>query len=228
MRGPEIAKLLAQLVFLAVIFAVQLFGGAGTVSWPSGWVFLVLFFVFVVALTAWLYVRNPDLLRERMEMGRADQKTWDKVFFGLMFLLFVAWLVLNGVDAVRFGWSQVPLWLQLLGGLALLGSFVLFFATFAANTFLSPMVRVQRERGQTVIDSGPYAYVRHPMYAAFVLFAVGTPLLLGSWLALAACLVLFAMVARRAGLEEQTLRAELEGYDAYMQRVRYRLIPMLW
>src|SRR3569833_2781519 len=100
MRGPEIANLLAQLVFLAVIFAVPLFGGAGTVSGPSGGVFLVLFFVFVVALTAWRYVRNPDLLRERMEMGRADQKPWDKVFFGLMFLLFVAWLVLNGVGAV--------------------------------------------------------------------------------------------------------------------------------
>jgi protein-S-isoprenylcysteine O-methyltransferase Ste14 len=122
----------------------------------------------------------------------------------------------------------VPLALEALGAAALLGSFGLFFATFRANTFLSPMVRVQRERGQTVVSAGPYGRVRHPMYAAFVLFALATPLVLGSWLGLVGSAPLVGLVARRAVLEECTLRAELDGYAAYMTHVRYRLVPGLW
>jgi protein-S-isoprenylcysteine O-methyltransferase Ste14 len=103
-----------------------------------------------------------------------------------------------------------------------------FFATFRENSFLSPMVRIQKERGQTVISSGPYRVVRHPMYAGFLLFVVGTALLLGSWLGLLAGVILAVAVARRAVLEERMLRAELDGYDAYAARVRFRLVPGVW
>jgi protein-S-isoprenylcysteine O-methyltransferase Ste14 len=224
----NIPKLIAQLVFVLLIFALPLFVGAGTVTWVAGWVFLVLFFGFVVVLTTWLYVNNPELLVERMAMSNPDQKTWDKVVLGVTFVLFVAWLAVMGLDAVRSQWSAMPTWLQVVGGVALIGSFVLFFLTFRENTFLSPMVRIQKERGQTVVSSGPYHMVRHPMYSAFSLFVLGTALLLGSWLGLLAGAVLVAVVARRAVLEERALRDELEGYAAYMTHVRYRLVPMVW
>jgi hypothetical protein len=103
-----------------------------------------------------------------------------------------------------------------------------FYRTFRENPYLSPAVRVQTERAQKVVSTGPYRYVRHPMYAAFVLFTFGTALLLGSWYGLLGGLLLIGMVARRAVLEERVLQEELEGYSAYMLRVRYRFVPHLW
>lgn len=221
--------LAAQIAGMFVVFALILFLSAGSIAWLAGWVFLVLFFGFTITLSAWLLKYRPALLTERMTgIGKPDQKTWDKVFFATANVLFVAWLVVMPLDAVRFRWSQVPGWLQVLGAILLLGSFVLFFLTFRENAYLSPAVRVQTERGHTVISSGPYRYVRHPMYAAVIPFALGTTLLLGSWYGLIFGLILLIAVARRAVLEERTLRAELPGYAAYMAQVRYRLIPYIW
>jgi protein-S-isoprenylcysteine O-methyltransferase Ste14 len=221
--------LATQIIGMALVFALALFLPAGTLAWPAGWVFLLLFFGFVIALSLWLLKHNPGLLTERMTgVGKADQKAWDKVFLGLVSLLFVAWLILMPLDAVRFRWSQLPVWLQVVGVLVLLGSFALFFLTFRENAYLSPAVRIQTDRGQTVVSSGPYHYVRHPMYAAFLLFVLGTALVLGSWYGLLFGLTLVFAVARRAVLEERTLRQELDGYDAYMAQVEYRLIPRVW
>jgi protein-S-isoprenylcysteine O-methyltransferase Ste14 len=221
--------LVGQIGGMAVVFGVALFGAAGTVAWREGWVFMGLFFGFVVALSGWLARHNPALLTERMTgVGKADQKTWDKVFFGLANGLFLIWLVAMPLDAVRFGWSHVPAVVQMAGAVVLVASFWLFFLTFRENTFLSPAVRVQSERGQTVVSSGPYRYVRHPMYAAALVFFVGTTLLLGSWVGLLVAVVLALGIAARAVLEERTLRAELAGYGEYMARVRYRLIPYVW
>jgi len=221
-------KLAAQVLQLVVIFALPLFGAAGTLDWAGGWVFLVLFFGFVAALTAWLYRNNPALLKERMTATRPDQKTWDKVLMGGMLVLFIGWLALMALDAVRFRWSMMPGWVQAIGAVVLVGSFYALFATFRENSYLSPVVRVQADRGQTVVASGPYAIVRHPMYAAFLLLVVGTALLLGSLWGLAGGTLLVVLVARRAVLEERTLRDELEGYGHYMAKVRYRLVPLLW
>ncbi|HLZ62806.1 MAG TPA: isoprenylcysteine carboxylmethyltransferase family protein [Ktedonosporobacter sp.] len=222
-------KLLAgQMVFLFLVFALALFLSAGTLAWLAGWVYLVLFFSFVFAITFWLFRYNPDLLRERMTVSRSDQKVWDRVFFALLQVVFLAWLILMPLDAVRFHWSQIPVWLQVAGAVILVASFPLFFLTFRENSFLSPMVRLQQDRGQTVVSTGPYHYVRHPMYAAALLFFLGTALLLGSGLGLLWGLLLACAVAIRAVLEERTLRAELPGYDAYMAQVKYRLIPYVW
>jgi protein-S-isoprenylcysteine O-methyltransferase Ste14 len=132
------------------------------------------------------------------------------------------------LDAVRFHWSHMPVWLQVVGAITLIISFFLFFLTFRENSYLSPMVRIQKDRGQTVVSTGPYHYVRHPMYAAILLFVPGVALLLGSWYGLLAGLLIVGMVARRAVLEERTLRQELPGYDAYMTQVKYRFIPHVW
>ena len=161
-------------------------------------------------------------------MTSPDQKAWDKVGFAVIYVVFLAWLVLMPLDAVRFHWSQVPGLLQVAGAIVLVCSFYLFFVTFRENSYLSAMVRIQTDRGQTVVSTGPYHYVRHPMYAAALLFLFGTALLLGSWYGLLVALLLVGMIAVRAVLEERTLQQELQGYDTYMAQVKYRLIPHVW
>ena len=221
--------LLAQIGGMAAVFGLALFGAAGTVAWAAGWVYMALMFGFVAAISAWLARHDPALLTERMTgIGKADQKAWDKVWFAATNVLFLGWLVLMPLDAVRFGWSRVPRVVRVLGAAALVASFWLFYRTFAANPYLSPAVRVQSDRGQTVVSTGPYAVVRHPMYAAAAGYVGGTALLLGSWLGLAAGSLIVASAALRSVKEERVLRAELPGYDAYAARVRYRLLPGVW
>jgi len=221
--------LLGGFAQILVIFGVPLFLAAGTLTWIAGWVYLGLFMIFTVTLSLWLAKNNPGLLSERMTgIGKGDQKSWDKVWYVITFIVFVGWLAFMGFDAVRFKWSHIPLWIQAIGALMLIGSFYVFFVTFRENSFLSPAIRVQEDRGQTVITTGPYHYVRHPMYAALLLFIPGTALLLGSGFgALFGILVIIA-AGWRATQEERTLRDELQGYDAYMHEVKYRLIPYVW
>src|SRR6266487_5120538 len=122
--------LTAQIVGMFAVFALALFLAAGTVAWPAGWAFLALFFSFTVAISRWLLIHNPGCLTERMTgSGKPDQKTWDKVFFGVANVFFLAWLVVMPLDAVRFHWSHMPVWLQLVGAILLLCSFYLFFLT---------------------------------------------------------------------------------------------------
>lgn len=178
----DIRQLTIRVGGMVVIFMLTLFVPAGTLRWTAGWFFLLLFFGFTAALTIWLLRFNPDLLAERLTgVGKPDQKKWDKVLLALTAVAFFSWLALMGVDAARFGWSDVPMWLQGLGTILLLCSFYVFSVTFRENPYLSPAVRIQSERSQTVVSTGLYRYVRHPMYAGFILFAIGTPLVLGSW-----------------------------------------------
>jgi protein-S-isoprenylcysteine O-methyltransferase Ste14 len=165
---------------------------------------------------------------KRSGVGRPDRKSWDKGFVAWIRRAFLAWLILMPLDAVRFHWSHVPNWLQWVGVLLLLDSFYLFVLVYRANAYLSPAVRVQTERGHTVVSTGPYRYVRHPMYGTAILWLAGTALLLGSWYGLLGALVLIVAFAYRAVHEEETLRAELPGYDEYLARVKHRFIPGLW
>ncbi|HWS83094.1 MAG TPA: isoprenylcysteine carboxylmethyltransferase family protein [Ktedonobacteraceae bacterium] len=224
----NIKALVGQFVYSILFFALPLFLAAGTLAWPAGWIFLVLTFGFGLALTLWLFRSNPGLLKERMAITKPNQKAWDKVWMALVAVPFIAWLVLMPLDAVRFHWSQVPLFLQVVGTILLFCSFYLSYVTFRENSYLSTMARIQRDRGQTVVSTGPYHYVRHPLYAAFLLFMLGTALLLGSWYGLLWGLIPVGMLAGRAILEERMLKEELEGYDAYMAQVNYRLIPYIW
>jgi protein-S-isoprenylcysteine O-methyltransferase Ste14 len=223
------AKLVVgQIAGVFLVFALALFLPAGTIAWPAGWLFLALFVGFFASVTLWLFTHNPGLLRERMRMSSPNQKRWDKALFPLQNVLFLAWLVLMSLDAGRFHWSSVPVWLQSFGAIVLVGSFYLLFLTFRENPYLSTVVRVQKERGQRVVSTGPYRYVRHPMYSAILVLVVGTALLLGSWYGVLFGLILMITIARRAELEERALRKELPGYAAYMARVKYRLIPHVW
>jgi protein-S-isoprenylcysteine O-methyltransferase Ste14 len=208
------------------VFAALLFVSAGTVLWTAGWVFMAIFFGFALAITLWLAREHPVLLAERLSPPiQRGQPLWDKVFVAAIVLLFVAWLILMPLDAVRLGWSEVPGWLQVLGAVGLVLSFYVLFLTFRENAYLALVVKVQEERGQTVVTSGPYRYVRHPMYASMFLFFPGCALLLGSWWGLLLCLVILGLLIWRTTLEDRMLKNELAGYEEYARQVRYRLIP---
>lgn len=225
----SLKQLAASILGVMVAVGLALFLAAGTLAWPAAWVFLVAYAVFSWVLSVWLRRYDPALLSERMHgIGKPGQKAWDKVFLGLMGIGFFGWLALMGLDAVRFRWSHLPGWLQGVGLLLLLGSFGFFYLTSRENPYLSPAVRIQQERGQTVVSTGPYRYVRHPMYSGFILFAIGTALLLGSGYGVLGALVLIVMMAWRAVREERVLLNELPGYGDYMARVRYRFIPFVW
>jgi len=221
-------KLLASLVISFVVFALALFLPAGTLAWPAAWIFLILLYSVAIVGEALLLKYNPALLQERMNFSQPNQKTWDKVLTPLFYLLCLAWTVLIPLDAVRFHWSYMPLFLQVVGAILLLISFVLMALTFRENSFLSSTIRIQQDRGQTVVSTGPYHYVRHPLYGGAIPFFLGTALLLGSWYGLLFSLVLIAGMGWRAVMEERMLREELPGYDAYMTQVKYRLIPYVW
>jgi protein-S-isoprenylcysteine O-methyltransferase Ste14 len=223
-----IKQQIGQFVGCFALFALALFLPAGTLAWPAGWLFLALFFGFYLAITIWLVRHNPALLQERLRLRTSDQQGWDKVLFPLLLLYSLAWLSLLSFDTMRAKWSPVPVWLQIVGAIILLSAFVLLFLTFRENTYLSPVVRIQDERGHHVVSTGPYHYVRHPMYAAIAVFVVGTSLLLGSWSGVLVGAVFVVGLARRAILEERTLQAHLPGYASYMIEVKHRLIPYLW
>jgi protein-S-isoprenylcysteine O-methyltransferase Ste14 len=209
--------------------AALLFVPAGTVRWPGAWVFLVETSGLGLATELWLARHDPELLAQRRSsLVQTGQAGWDKVLMAIVPVLWLAWLPLMALDAVRFQASYVPVWVQVFGGLALAVSFFLVYLTYRENSYAAPVVKIQKERGHKVVTTGPYRYVRHPIYASGILSYLGTPLLLGSWYGLIMVPVLTALLGIRAVMEERMLEAELKGYREYVARVRYRLIPMIW
>ena len=225
MSRRELLVTIADFLTLAGL----LFIPAGTIGWMAGWVFMALFCGITLLTLRMLARNNPELLRERMSSPiQREQPLWDKVLLSAVLLLFVAWLILMPLGAVRFGWSDVPLWLQALGAIGVLLSYYGMYLTFRENAYLYPVVKLQEERGQSVVTTGPYRYVRHPMYACALVFFVSTALLLGSWLGLLLSLVLLALIILRTALEDRMLRSGLAGYAEYANTVTYRLIPHVW
>ncbi len=170
------------------------------------------------------------MLEERYKQpGTGNQEGWDRyVVYGLL-VGFILWFFVMPLEAKRFGLSAgFPLWLKFTGVAGLVGSFFLFFRSYTDNTFLSPLVRIQKDRGQQVVSTGVYGFVRHPMYLGATLMFFGAPLLLGSCYGLLAALALTALLMARILGEEEMLARELEGYREYTQKVRYRLFPGLW
>jgi protein-S-isoprenylcysteine O-methyltransferase Ste14 len=180
-------------------------------------------------VSLWLAKADPGLLAERMASPvQKNQKPWDRLFLALIAVIYFGWLVLMAIDARRFAWSHVPLWAQVVGGLLIVASFAGIAWVFRTNSFAAPVIKIQAERHQTVISSGPYAVVRHPMYAFALPQFVGGSLLLGSWWGLAVLLLIVPALAIRTLGEEKMLRTELKGYDDYARRVRWRYAPGIW
>jgi protein-S-isoprenylcysteine O-methyltransferase Ste14 len=216
-----------RLATLLAFVAALLFLPAGRWNWPEAWAILMTYGVFHVLCSVWWLWKDPAQLRERSRIA-ANVKTWDKVIVMAYWPCRLLTLVIAGLDAGRFRWSSVPMPVEALGwlGQAVAASVILWAG--AANTYLSRFARIQDDRGHTVVTSGPYAYVRHPMYAGTIVLFLCIPLALGSWRALLPGAANAVLMVIRARQEDRMLRDELEGYEVYAHRVRYRLLPGVW
>jgi protein-S-isoprenylcysteine O-methyltransferase Ste14 len=198
-------------------------------NWPAAWAYLALMVAFSLVSGLSLARHDPGLVQERLRpFVQKDQPPADKLLTSLLMILMFAWLAFMGLDAARFAWSSVPVSAQALGALILCLGVWICYRVMRENSFAAPVVKIQKERGQTVITTGPYAYIRHPMYFGALFYFVGTSLLLGSWWGLAFALVMICLLCIRIPIEERALRAGLQGYDDYAARVPYRLIPLIW
>lgn len=224
-----LVKSLIRTVLWLALLAILLFVPAGTVNWTGAWIFLIETSVISILLGLWLARYDPELLKERMRSPiQKEQSAEDKIVTGLILLFFFGWFAFMALDAVRFRWSTVPGWLQAPGAFGVLVACYIAYLTLRENTFAALVVKVQKERAQKVITTGPYRYVRHPMYAGLIFYLVCTPLLLGScWGLLWGC-GLLGLFAIRILIEEGTLRKGLPGYNDYAAQVRYRLVPRIW
>ena len=192
-----------------------------------GWAFLGTFVVLNVAAVVYLWHTNAEIIVARAASHRGT-KLWDRVLFILLNVLTLAIFPVSAMDNARFHWSVVPLWLTAVGYLLFLIAMAGIVWVLRVNKFAEPRVRIQAERQHKVVDTGPYAIVRHPFYvAAFFLF-IGMPLALGSlWGLLPSALANLVLIVRTA-CEDRMLQKELDGYQEYARRVRYRLLPGVW
>ena len=200
---------------------------AGRLDWYPAWAFLIAFFTSTGCLALWMSRRDPALVRERTRVAD-NVEPWDQVLMAVYTVFLVAMLVLAGLDAGRFGWSKVPVVVRALACIGLGAAMLLIWRVMEANTFLSERVRIQEERGHRVITTGPYRYVRHPMYVGVILSMCCIPIVLGSWYALILGGTIGILFVLRTALEDRTLIHKLSGYLAYAQNVRFRLIPGIW
>jgi protein-S-isoprenylcysteine O-methyltransferase Ste14 len=226
----ETGNLLVQaflgLAFLLIVLALALFIPAGSLRFWQGWTYLGVFGLSTILITAYLIRRDRELLARRVKGGpAAETQKSQQVIQSFASLFFIALYVVAGLD-FRFGWSQVPPVLSLVAdGVVALGFYIVFLV-FKENTYTSATIEVAD--AQQVISSGPYGVVRHPMYAGAFLLLLFTPLALGSWVALPLPLPLILVIIARLLAEERFLAANLSGYEAYRQKVRYRLLPYIW
>jgi protein-S-isoprenylcysteine O-methyltransferase Ste14 len=218
---PVSAYIQAAVFF--VLAAIALFASAGTIEIPTYWAYLAIFAAILVASLIWI---DPDLARERLRPGGGKPPAALRLFSGVLFLHWV----IAGLDHGRFHWSDnVPISLQIAGLIVLALSYGFCFWAMRVNRFFSSVIRIQNDRGQHVISSGPYAVIRHPGYTSGILVVVMSGIALGSWLAtivLAVTTVPFLLW--RTVREDHVLKAELPGYSDYAARVRWRLCPGIW
>lgn len=211
-----------------LILTLCMFLPAGTWAWSRGWLYLAVIVSAAVMSTTYLRRVNPDVIAGRVNRHERPRR-WDLLLVLLVALpSMLAIPIVSGLDDGRFHWSRLPWWGSALGYALLLGGMCGVTWAQAVNKFFEPSVRIQADRGHRVIDTGPYAFIRHPGYLFSFLFFIGIPLALGSLWGLIPALLMCSFLVARTILEDQTLQAELPGYREYAQRVRYRLIPRVW
>ena len=222
-RGQAIAYAIG----LPIALLLLIFLPAGSLGWRPGWVF-VMVLVPAFATSALVLARvNPIIYRARSRF-QPGTKGWDKALLAFMIPAMVAILPVAALDAGRLHWSHVPFGLVILGYAAVLLGIALTGRAQAVNPYFEPGVRIQSERHQHVIDTGPYRFVRHPGYVAALLLFFGMALALGSYWALVPAALSAALLILRTAWEDRLLQAELAGYPDYASRVRWRLVPGVW
>ena len=224
---PSPGALIVRLVVGVAAFAAALVLLAGRLDWLEAWAFLFLLFAYLLGVILWMARRDPALMMERRQAG-PNVKGWDKVIIGLYTCLFFSTFIVAALDAGRFRWSATPPLLQALGWGALAAAAAIIFWAMTSNTFLSERMRIQAERGHRTITTGPYRYVRHPMYLGVIACVVCVPCVLGSWWAMLPGFLSAILFVIRTALEDRTLQRELPGYREYAELVRYRLVPWIW
>ena len=206
-----------------LLVGLLLFLPAGTIEYIYGWLFVGLLFVPMLIAGFVMLFKSPEFLKKRLDAK--EKQAAQKGVLAFSGLMFIAGFVVAGLD-FRFGWSNMPAWVVIAASVLFLAAYALYAEVMGENAYLSRTIKV--EQGQTVVDTGLYGIVRHPMYAVTILLFLMIPLVLGSWYALIAFAFYPAIIVVRLRDEENLLTRELPGYDAYKKKVKYRLIPFIW
>lgn len=224
--GRHIQKLFQDLTIPAW-WLISLFGSAGKLRWTRGWICTVLYLAALYACRAMVKKLNPGLLEQRQTAIREDTKPFDRLFLRVFLSLTVAQPIIAGLGA-RFSWAPMPLWTVYPGIGLFISSAVLITWVLVKNPHAESSVRIQKDRAHIVIASGPYRLVRHPMYVGLAQLHLSMALILGSTWTMALAGLITILLLWRTALEDQTLRRELPGYEAYTTVTRYRVMPGIW
>ena len=221
-----ITSMVLRLVIGLTLFSILLFLPAGTFEWPEAWAFIIILLTYAIALHFLIFKENPTALKSRQHYKPVF--SLDTCILAIAGIFFISMFVLIGLDVGQFQWTSPlvhPLF-KYLGFSIFTCSLILFMLVMKENVYLSRVIEVQEK--QTVISTGPYAFIRHPMYLANILFVLSIPLALGSYVAIIPAVLFLVCFIPRIMFEEKVLIKELEGYQEYMQKVRYRVIPKIW
>jgi protein-S-isoprenylcysteine O-methyltransferase Ste14 len=222
-NGKLLARALIRFLLAFIFVAVLLFLPAGSLEYYNGWLFLCALFIPMSFVLIYLIVRDPALLEKRMKTDEKEKP--QKVYLVLSILATIATFAIPGFD-YRFQWSNVPVWLVVLSTVFMITGYFLFFLVMKQNSYASRVVEIQEE--QKLIDTGLYSIVRHPLYSGAILLYGFAPIVLGSFYALIPMIFIPILLAIRIKNEEKVLLEGLKGYDAYMKKVKFRLLPFLW
>ena len=214
---------LAKFTCGLLLVGLLIFLPAGTVNYLHGWLLIGLLFAPMLIAGLVMVRRSPEFLKRRLDAK--EKQTVQKGVEAFSGLMFIAGFVVAGLD-FRFGWSKIPAWVVITAAAIFLIAYALYAEVMRENAYLSRTIRV--EAGQTVVDTGMYGVVRHPMYGVTILLFLMIPLVLGSWYALIAFAFYPAIIVVRLKNEEELLTRELPGYNEYKKKVKYRLIPFIW
>jgi protein-S-isoprenylcysteine O-methyltransferase Ste14 len=220
---PGVIRRFGQIALLVALQAILLFASAGRLDWLEGWLYVSLYLFFIALDAVLILPKGPDLIEERARMG--GFKGWDRPVMALYSVSGLAMLVVAGLDE-RNHWSPVGLMgVQVLATVFFALGYGLFCWAMVTNAYFSAAIRIQADRGHSVVSRGPYRYVRHPGYLGVIVIALAAPIMLGSWWALVPGCTLIVSVVARTLLEDRTLQDELDGYREYAGQVRYRIFP---
>lgn len=216
-------KVLIRFFFVYIFIGILIFVPAGTLKYFNGWLFIAGLLVPMTFTLIYLLIRDPELLEKRIKIKETENA--QKKYIKLSILLFVIAYIIPGLD-FRFKWSGVPMWLVMFSLLIMICGYIGFMIVMLQNRYASRVIEIQNE--QKLIDTGLYSFVRHPMYLSATILYIASSIVLGSYYALIPMLLLPFLLAYRIKNEEKVLLKGLPGYDEYMKRVKYRMIPFIW
>lgn len=223
MNGKLFLQAVGKFTAGLVLIALLLFVPAGTLRYWYGWLFIGILFIPMFAAGIVMMLKAPELLQKRL--SAKEEQTEQKAVLAFSGVMFLAAFIVAGLN-FRFGWLVLPKWAALAAAVVFLAGYAMYAEVMRENAFLSRTVEVQER--QTVVDTGLYGVVRHPMYAATLLLFLSMGFVLGSLFSFVILLLYIPLIAKRIKNEEAVLTQGLEGYAAYMEKVRYRVIPYVW